>query len=33
VGFGNLGLSTSTITRSDGTTSNRQIQLALKLSF
>ena len=30
---GNLGRSTSTITRSDGTTSNRQIQLALKLSF
>ena len=33
VGFGNFGLSTATITRSDGTTSNRQIQLALKLFF
>jgi hypothetical protein len=32
-GFGNFGLSTSTLTRSDGTTSNRQIQLALKLFF
>jgi hypothetical protein len=30
---GNLGRSTSTITRSDGTTSNRQIQVALKLQF
>ncbi len=28
-----FGQSTSTITRSDGTTSNRQIQLALKLQF
>ena len=33
VGNGNFGRSTSTITRSDGTTSNRQIQVALKLSF
>ena len=33
VGFGNLGLSSNTLTRTDGTTSNRQIQLALKLSF
>jgi Carboxypeptidase regulatory-like domain/TonB-dependent Receptor Plug Domain len=32
-GSGNFGRSTSTITRSDGTTSNRQIQLALKLFF
>jgi hypothetical protein len=30
---GNFGLSTSTITRPDGTTSARQIQLALKLIF
>jgi hypothetical protein len=30
---GNFGRSTSTITRSDGTTSNRQIQVALKLQF
>jgi hypothetical protein len=33
VGFDNLGRSSSTLTRSDGTTSNRQIQLALKLFF
>jgi hypothetical protein len=33
LGLGNFGLSTSTLTRSDGTTSNRQIQLALKLQF
>jgi len=30
---GNFGRSTSTITRSDGTTSNRQIQVAAKLQF
>ncbi len=30
---GTFGISTSTITRPDGTTSNRQIQLALKLIF
>jgi hypothetical protein len=33
VGTGTIGRSTSTIVRSDFTTSNRQIQLALKLSF
>ena len=33
LGFGNFGLSRSTITRSDATTSNRQIQLAMKLFF
>jgi hypothetical protein len=30
---GSFGLSTSVITRSDGTTSARQIQLGLKLNF
>ena len=30
---GTFGLSTATVTRSDGTTSARQIQLALKLMF
>jgi hypothetical protein len=33
VGAGNFGYSTGTIIRSDGTTSARQIQLALKLMF
>jgi hypothetical protein len=33
VGTSSLGLSTSVLTRSDGTTSARQIQLALKLNF
>jgi hypothetical protein len=30
---GTFGISTTTLTRSDGTSSNRQIQLALKLRF
>jgi hypothetical protein len=30
---GNFGLSTSIVNRPDGTTSNRQIQLAVKLNF
>jgi len=30
---GTFGLSTATLTRPDGTTSARQIQLALKLNF
>jgi hypothetical protein len=33
VGTSTLGFSTSTFIRSDGTTSARQIQLALKLMF
>ncbi|HXY51016.1 MAG TPA: TonB-dependent receptor [Terriglobales bacterium] len=33
VGSNNLGQSTSTLTHTDGTSSNRQIQLALKLFF
>jgi hypothetical protein len=33
IGFNTLGLSTTTLTRSDGTTSARQIQLAMKLIF
>ena len=33
IGESTLGLSTQTLTRSDGTTSARQIQLALKLIF
>jgi hypothetical protein len=32
-GFGNFGLSTSTITRSDFSTSNRQLQVAMKFFF
>ena len=33
VGTSTIGLSTATLIRSDGTTSSRQIQLAMKLIF